>query len=529
MTEKKLPGAEPVYMVYDGRDRLILTQDGNMRRNTSGTDLKKWLYTKYDEFNRPVVTGIYTHSTMVDQAGMTSVVNNSGATLNESRTSLNYSTQYGYTITSFPTGSPEILTVTYYDDYNFDNSTDGGAERKFYNEGLSSVYNGTKKGMATGSKSRILDDNKFVEAATFYDKYGRTVQMLNIQPIDANNVDTLRISNQVNFSGQVIKTRTTNKIGSVVQVMQDEYILDNRGRLSEHKKTMNNEAPRVITRNTYNKLGQLVTEILGVTAENTLQNIDYLYNIRGWLRGVNNTPETSDLFAMQLFYNQNLTDLGTDVYYNGNISAMKWTHKDLNGMWKAYGFKYDKLNRLNDAVYGEYTSASATINSGYRGTEFKNNFNESGITYDLNGNIQTLNHRGIDNPSLSTPNYSDIDQLVYTYSGNKLIKVDDPVPDIIGRGDFTEKVNNATEYFYDANGNLYRDDNKGITNMVYNHLNLPAQVNFTASNDYIQYKYDANGAKLKKIVVKGSVTQYTHEFSEWFFIVHEQSSRRGRA
>ena len=35
MTFKKLPGCEPVYMVYDKRDRLVLTQDGNMRQSTA--------------------------------------------------------------------------------------------------------------------------------------------------------------------------------------------------------------------------------------------------------------------------------------------------------------------------------------------------------------------------------------------------------------------------------------------------------------------------------------------------------------
>ncbi|MEM9858942.1 MAG: DUF6443 domain-containing protein, partial [Bacteroidota bacterium] len=53
MTEKKVPGADWVYMVYDDRDRLVLTQDGN-QRNTN-----EWLFTKYDGLNRPIVTGKY--------------------------------------------------------------------------------------------------------------------------------------------------------------------------------------------------------------------------------------------------------------------------------------------------------------------------------------------------------------------------------------------------------------------------------------------------------------------------------------
>jgi hypothetical protein len=54
MIGKKLPGADWVYMVYDNRDRLVLTQDGNAR--FAG----KWMFTKYDSFNRPVMTGYLT-------------------------------------------------------------------------------------------------------------------------------------------------------------------------------------------------------------------------------------------------------------------------------------------------------------------------------------------------------------------------------------------------------------------------------------------------------------------------------------
>ena len=33
--EKKVPGVEPVSMVYDQRDRLVATQDGNQREKTA--------------------------------------------------------------------------------------------------------------------------------------------------------------------------------------------------------------------------------------------------------------------------------------------------------------------------------------------------------------------------------------------------------------------------------------------------------------------------------------------------------------
>lgn len=54
MIIKKVPGASEVWMVYDARDRLVMTQDGNLR--TSG----KWMVTVYDGLNRPKQTGLLT-------------------------------------------------------------------------------------------------------------------------------------------------------------------------------------------------------------------------------------------------------------------------------------------------------------------------------------------------------------------------------------------------------------------------------------------------------------------------------------
>ncbi|MCP4459390.1 MAG: hypothetical protein GY816_15415, partial [Cytophagales bacterium] len=58
MVEKKVPGADPVYMVYDQWDRLVLTQDGKQRNSSP----QKCLFTKYDVLNRPIQTGLMDYS-----------------------------------------------------------------------------------------------------------------------------------------------------------------------------------------------------------------------------------------------------------------------------------------------------------------------------------------------------------------------------------------------------------------------------------------------------------------------------------
>jgi len=55
------------------------------------------------------------------------------------------------------------------------------------------------------------------------------------------------------------------------------------------------------------------------------------------------------------------------------------------------------------------------------------------------------------------------------------------------------------DYQYDLNGNMIKDQNKKITYIVYNHLNLPTVINFSGGSNIV-YTYDATGVKLKKIV-----------------------------
>jgi len=69
------------------------------------------------------------------------------------------------------------------------------------------------------------------------------------------------------------------------------------------------------------------------------------------------------------------------------------------------------------------------------------------------------------------------------------------------------------QYTYDQNGNMLSDANKTITNITYNHLNLPTTVTFSGTNKKIDYFYDAVGTKLKKVVTDAS-SLITTEYAE---------------
>ena len=65
------------------------------------------------------------------------------------------------------------------------------------------------------------------------------------------------------------------------------------------------------------------------------------------------------------------------------------------------------------------------------------------------------------------------------------------------------------EYAYNANGAMTKDLNKGISNISYNLLNLPQQVDinnpFAVSTN--KYNYSADGVKLRNSQVKTSGCQ----------------------
>jgi RHS repeat-associated protein len=94
--------------------------------------------------------------------------------------------------------------------------------------------------------------------------------------------------------------------------------------------------------------------------------------------------------------------------------------------------------------------------------------------------------------------------LTYDYGttlSNQLLKVSDAADKTKG---FIEPTSTSgNDYTYDVNGNMTVDQNKGITAIAYNHLNLPKQVTKN-TNEFIKYAYDAGGRKIRQEVYNAS-------------------------
>ncbi|PRX57196.1 DUF6443 domain-containing protein [Flagellimonas meridianipacifica] len=542
LVEKQLPGKAKEYIVYNNADQPIMTQDVNQRLTG------EWLFTKYDAFGRVAYTGKAVDGRdrpdiqdEVDAlSGVTWVAKNNAYT--------NGGITVGYANTAYPVGTvTEVLTINYYDDYSFNSTHSVSA----FDLGSSSMTHG----LTTGSRVKVLDigTDKWITTASYYDGKGR--------PIYAKTNNTYLgtediVESKLDFVGRVLQSRTEHSRNGETIVTLDNFTYDHQGRLLKQTQCVGdatlgyncnagavpvnlslqgstvttdqtastsitvsptttlsgavvlsiqgNFEAQLIAENGYDELGQLESKKVGGTADATtpLQTVNYTYNVRGWLTGINDTNDTDatliknteDLFAFRIAYNE-----GPNALYNGNIAKTQWQTQNTDSSLKTYDYTYDALNRIIGA------------------TDSMGRFGLSGVQYDKNGNITTLQRQG---PVVTLPQWSNnahfgtMDDLSYSYTGNQLMKVADGA--IVDQFGFKDDAVNTTadtndDYTYDANGNMTKDDNKGIISITHNHLNLPVKVSFN-NGGVINYVYDADGMKLKKTVSNGTIIEYANGY-----------------
>lgn len=130
------------------------------------------------------------------------------------------------------------------------------------------------------------------------------------------------ISNQYDFTGNVRKILSIQNDGNTETEILLEYTYDHANRLLNATHALNGASPVKLFNNEYNELGELVKKRLHVdhSGSTQAQAIDYEYNIRGWLRSINDsgldgsleTPDPSDLFSMELLYKTTIPNLPTN-------------------------------------------------------------------------------------------------------------------------------------------------------------------------------------------------------------------------
>lgn len=462
--EKHRPGRGVEYTVYDKGGRAVLVQDAVQR--TQG----RWIYTVYDNMDRPIEESLV-HSTL------------SRAQIQAYYDASSFSNAYPMLGGASDARKPlsgtlftlvDHLSSTRYGGGLYRNTPTSTATAEFTVpavlgfSAVAGVVTAADKDARTTSlktyeKLAVLSDSTtttYIERAFFYDAKEQLIQI-----VEKNHLGGIdRTSYSYDFSGNILKVHESHKSSPTATAVTKltAYSYDSRNRLlSESTRVGDGTAGTVAY--TYDELGRQKTKTFGNGVAETLT-----YNTQGWVTHVENALDGNNVFDSQLKY---YDATYASKRYAGDISELFWLHGNATAH-NGYIFDYDYLGRLETSAFHNNASQS-------------NSFAETGISYDLNGNILTLTRYG--------SGFIPLNILKYSYSGNRLLSITDrgseaPIP--LG-------VPYSRSYSYDLNGNMTRSDD-----ISYNLLNLPLRVERT--DGAMDYKYAMDGTKVELSGSRGS-------------------------
>ena len=467
MTEKRMPGREAESMFYDKNDRLVMSQDGNLRAK------KQWIVYLYDAFGRIEKQLLGTKPDSTD--GPIWAFENNPLFLY-------------MTFTNDPT-VPLLRSCTY-DSYPSEVQAAGLDFQPI--EGLTatdgeSLHYDNATGSLTYEKLAVLANDTITgyhQRAYYYDYKGRLIQTVERDTEDG----ILCTSQRYDFVGNLIAQRESYTRAGKTDDIDRTFTYDDRSRLLRETTQVNGGELAVVDYE-YDELGRLSGRMLGTVEEQSD------YDIRSWL-----TEKSSELFSMSLGHS-----------YTGNITSWQWQHKgdpSGDGPQNRYEFTYDDLSRL--------THTDQYVN----GERVRQNV-ERHLSYDRNGNLLSM---------IRYENGEEQCNMKYQYQGNHLYRyMEDELVDVDFGADTVTMLPSVLRFEslkpwlalheYDANGNVTKDRERGL-DMSYNCLNL---LEYASDNDAnaINYCYLADGTKLSATTgddcgfsYRGSFTYRTDESSQ---------------
>ena len=458
---KSLPGCEPIYMRYDAGDHLTFVQDGSMRKR------QEWSFYFYDKLGRPVASGIWQYAVVPDVSGI--MVRASRDFSQEGRRLGGYSANI-----AIP-GGITLLSASYYDDYDF-LSIEAPENRigllASDMAGYSSVWPSSSSPDADGSITGIrlcgLGSSGRL-SVLYYDSRGRVAQTKTMYSSGMQDDEYFKYA----FTGKPVQRKVVHSSAGRAPLTEEQsYSYDHAERFLSSSHRLNSAQPVQILSFSYDEVGRVSRRMNGPTAD-TLG-----YDVRSQM-----TKIKGHLFSETLAYCWPVDGLEpSEEFYDGRVGAVRWKSETEDAA-RGYRFSYDGLGRLVSAQYGEGSTLSENVGR----------FSESVCGYDENGNVLSLARNGI-----SGSEYGIIDDLAFSYSGNRLVSATDASPDSGGlsASSFPSGTYSCT---YDGNGNMTSDSSRGIVNASYNVLNLPDTIVFS-SGDTVLIGYDSDGTKRREEV-----------------------------
>lgn len=377
----------------------------------------------------------------------------------------------------------QLYLANYYDDHNFLN---GQLAKQSTSQNLSATSSSSKKsyskGALTGTISRDTD-GKFLVAVIYHNQEGLVVETRQSMPDDALLCQRTTYS----FTKKPLTIETQVKKEGIEKTITQKNQYNQYNDKIESITLNAGKGDKEVAFYSYDDIGRLVS----VKRSGNAGTVTNEYNIRNWL-----VSTSSDRFKESLKY-----ESGSETpCYNGNISRMQWLNT-YDNVLRGYDFEYDDLNRLTASAYAEGTDMSQNMDR----------YSEYIPQYSPNSSIERLQRYGKKHNGA----FGIIDDLTYQYRGNQIQSISDKAGSLLydGSFDFKDGASESTEYFYNANGALTKDLNKGISKIEYDVLDNLSCITF--NNGFkTKYVYDAGGSKLKTIheALTTNTTDYIGDF-----------------
>ena len=454
-------GAGWVYKLYDVRDREVMSQSAEMRREN------KWLFTHYDDLDRPIRTGEYTggdfetHRQALEAGAAEYPAFESDATLTRI-----YYDDYSWQDTQIP-----FYTYTYDRRINIDGTP---VTREMQTRQREYV-----RGLTTGRAVKVLgtDTDKWLYTTNFYDEYARLAQCVS----DMYPRGRERVINHHNAVGNPTYVYVKHEYG-IHATFPFGYGKDleyyHRDRLTNIKfLTFRDHGEKIrpprgympgydkingkvtVAAYTYDDLGRVHTKSI----HNGRETTTYAYDLAG-----RRISASSPSFSYTLGYDFPTLD-GARPRYDGLLSEAVWTTESMAP--QAYTYTYDRAGYLTEGRFWQSKDES------WKPMDL---YTES-VEYGPCGRIDRIRR---------APGYAAESVVEQRYDGFRMTS---------GTVDGT-----SFEMTYDTDGRMVFDGNQNVQ-VEYNILGLPERI-FDDSHE-IRYLYDSQGRKLA-MALDGSWTYY---------------------
>ena len=344
---KKAPGAKPLYMLYDKRDRVVYMQDGNQRALAT----PQWTANIYDPLDRPILTTLYNTTSAGDELQATldsyyymgSAIHNEAAAPDnlvvsqrdpaipeyKARQSIELAPGFesvnndefvaftnpaatistnvylpNWYLQTYPfdpalLNDPAVTTIlkyNFYDDYsfagavpfnpNFDNGLAYGA-----GSGAEAITSSRRTlSMVTGTKVRVLGTTTFLSSTVYYDDKGRSIQSSEENIKGGTDVNTL----QYGWDNRLMSSNSIHSAGATgyaAYSIVTKNTFDKLGRVTGIEKKFGSNPFKAIGKYVFDDMGRLKKKRLDPgytgTGKQEIETLNYSYNIHNEITGIN--------------------------------------------------------------------------------------------------------------------------------------------------------------------------------------------------------------------------------------------------